>query len=782
MSLQQGADFERQVQSILKLQGHAVSGERLLGSKKIDLYFEQINFNKKNRIAVECKNYNNRLTKNELIQIFSDYLALIESNLIDQVLLVTSNGLTASSEEYVRLSNRISHATLNDLISTTIDFSQYINNTIFAYEKSPDGLMEYYIQLNSLDSLSIFNNSSDWYVGKGLFPIVQQWIKSEDPMPIAVLGSYGQGKTSFARYLTYTLSIIHTQDNSQRIPIYIKLNAISKEQSVEGLLGRELASSFSIKNYNYAAFSELNYLGKFVIILDGFDEMKHSLSWEEFKFNFGELNKLIGGRSKVIILGRPNAFLNDDEHNFILKGLWNSAFGTLRDSSWPSFHELRLAPLNPDQIKEFLTMYLTFEIKKSKDQSQKKKLQHAINYKISYVLEKKLKDISSRPVQLKMLADLLPYLSTDEDNWTTAILYSEFIKMILSREYTKESSLHISSENRRAFSRKIAVYLWENSNEYSIKNEEIPIGIFREFVHGESRELEKIKRDYVSGCFLSRKLGNSLYFPHKSFQEFFVAEEFVTKINQATHVDLAWIQKNMTKEVSDFFVELIGGNEISRLDRSLSTFRGSLNSQFLKVYLRRNAMTHITEKLKMNSGDPWPYLIYTYCKISKVWPEEDIKLGELICNNFSLKVILQDNLDPRFLVLSIFLLCHNDNYRYRTKYIAELSRSFINECQRFSKTNSAKNSMHTRLTLDTLTNIFSKIIVKKKGGSVSLSDLGPLFFEYLSNWCFVSDWCIGQTTRLPNADFSFFTENDTSFAEGISLAKDIANKFSDSFH
>ena len=48
---------------------------------------------------------------------------------------------------------------------------------------------------------------------------------------------------------------------------------------------------------------KLNKLGCFVIILDGFDEMKHTLSWDEFRYNFKELNRLVNSNSKVIVLG-----------------------------------------------------------------------------------------------------------------------------------------------------------------------------------------------------------------------------------------------------------------------------------------------------------------------------------------------------------------------------------------------------------------------------------------------------------------------------------------------
>src|SRR4051794_14129894 len=127
------------------------------------------------------------------------------------------------------------------------------------------------------------------------------------------------GKTSFCRYLVSELGQAYIDDPVKRIPVYVRLSDITRQADLSGLIARTPADRYRIKDYFYDKFLKLNQLGKFVLIFDGFDEMKHALTWTEFKFNFAQINSTIRGRAKVLVTGRPNAFLSDDEHSWILR-------------------------------------------------------------------------------------------------------------------------------------------------------------------------------------------------------------------------------------------------------------------------------------------------------------------------------------------------------------------------------------------------------------------------------------------------------------------------------
>ncbi len=64
--------FQRTVAELLNLAGYSVQPETLLGSKKVDVYVEHVEFGATRRIAVECKDYNRNLSRKELVTIDTD--------------------------------------------------------------------------------------------------------------------------------------------------------------------------------------------------------------------------------------------------------------------------------------------------------------------------------------------------------------------------------------------------------------------------------------------------------------------------------------------------------------------------------------------------------------------------------------------------------------------------------------------------------------------------------------------------------------------------------------
>lgn len=728
-STQKGTNFENEVKELLVLQGKNVIGEKLLGHKKVDLYFTERSFSKTYRYAVECKDYNSMLQKDDVLEIYADYSALFDSNLIDRLLIVTRLGLTPTSLEFINLKKNVEHITFTNLLNTTIDFTQYINYLYDEYENSSDGLNKYYIRLRAKENNITTDKTKD------LENIIESWIDSEDYNPIAILGSYGQGKTSFSKKLSYTLSEKYLNDNTYRIPIYIKLSSISKEQSIEGLLGKILTTTAYIRNYNYHSFNQLNKAGKFVIILDGFDEMKHSLTWEEFKYNFNQLNKLVSQKSKVILLGRPNAFLSDEEHIYVLRGLKNTPLGQVRDNGWPEYSELELEPLNVEQIQQFLYNYYTLKIEIEADYHNRQKLIHARDYKSKAISDKKIRDISSRPVQLKMLADLLPYTSTPIETLTTALLYSEFIDLILDREFEKESKFNISKDDRRTFSRLVAIYLWENSNDYSIKFEEIPNELFYHFIPRGSKEIDKIKRDLISGCFLERKLGGSVYFPHKSFQEFFVADEVINRINRH-NIDLSNTNALVTLEVSDFLIGLSGVKTLVSLHETIKDYYGQLSLKLLRIYIKPENKVFILEKT-LSSYSPWYLLLFVLLHDKYAFQKREVsKLLEQL-----LKFVkATDEESFKKIYFALFLSIHNkiNEGELIIKKICEEVFIYINKNKKDSS-NSKQKNVNLEL-IENFAEIFSRINISLKSMSIDLRGLSQLFLKYLEKWCFVSEW------------------------------------------
>lgn len=97
---------------------------------------------------------------------------------------------------------------------------------------------------------------------------------------------------------------------NERIPIFIPL----RNKSLRNSKPVEILSYFSTQyGMDPVALEILNANGRLLLIFDGFDEMDLVGNDEIRKMHFKSLWKLVTPKSKVLITGRPNYFVNSTE-------------------------------------------------------------------------------------------------------------------------------------------------------------------------------------------------------------------------------------------------------------------------------------------------------------------------------------------------------------------------------------------------------------------------------------------------------------------------------------
>ena len=141
-------------------------------------------------------------------------------------------------------------------------------------------------------------------------------------------------------------------------------------------------------------------------------------------------------------------------------------------------------------------------------------------------------------------------------NLTVAMLYEEFIDLVIRRELDKDARRAFDEKIRRRFAGKLAFWLWQDDQKSEVDGCKIPDSFFKEFSKSKDDDLSVIRRDLLSGCFLERKNPNLFYFPHRSFQEYLVADRLSTlAVNNSEEINEC---PYLTNEILSFFVELIG--------------------------------------------------------------------------------------------------------------------------------------------------------------------------------------------------------------------------------
>lgn len=569
-----GNAFRDDILQLIKLRPGVsnAQAERQIGTQPVDLYYEERASFGIVRVACECKAYSDPLTKTFIAEkIVPRYQPLLDRRLVDRVQIIAPKNIGAVADEYVHRELRyFSFLTNTELQADIIDFSAYISSLEGLYREG--GLDRYYVRplLSS---------------GEDLESRLTDWLDGASSQPVAILAGYGMGKTSFARRFAYAASQRFFADKSCRIPILIPLSEIASEQRIEGLLGRLLTTDGSVVNFSYGLFSELNARGRFIIILDGFDEMKHTMSWAQFKYNFAQLNKLVVPQSRVLLLGRPSAFMSDAEHLYILAGKRPQGSQLVRVPDAPTYTEIHLQEFSPEQAIDFIKAYAAFQgptIAAVRGESYNALL--LAERLDSIRTDPHLMGLVTRPVQARMLANLAIDVSVAWRSFTRYELYSEFIRNIIEREVEKPTRSAFSYDERMEFHRALAWMIWNQQGQGSgFKLTAISPEFIRSFRRDDLfvDDDDALVRDLVSGSILERKTGDAYFFPHRSFVEFLVAEYMcTTEWNTETIGSFAEV---LTSEVSDFIKEAGRESVVVGWSNLLDDARGVVSIQLLAL-------------------------------------------------------------------------------------------------------------------------------------------------------------------------------------------------------
>lgn len=550
---------------------HEVHAERKVGSQPVDLYYEERTSWGTLRIACECKDYQQPLTKKYIAEkIATRYQPLVDRGLVDRIRIIAPKPIGSVADEYMRTDlHGFSFSTRAELEAEIIDFGPYVQSLESLFRDS--GLDQYYIRPTTED-------------GEDLEARILQWIESESSQPVAILGGYGMGKTSFARRLTHVTARKFQSDPRARIPILIGLYEISSEQRVDGLIARLLTSEGLVGNYSWPLFAELNSLGRLLIILDGFDEMKHTMTWAQFKHNFAQLNKLPVANSKVLLLGRPSAFASDDEHAYILGGRkrTHSGFGRVPDA--PTYTELHLQQFSPSQAIQFVSKYSAFQgprLAAVRGESYDPQMLQDRLRRIEADAE--LMTLVLRPVQAKMLADLAMDPGVQWRSFSRYGLYAEFIERIIQREVEKPTRSAFNAEERLRFHRGLAWVLWTRGQGSGFKLGDLPPQFLEGFASDDLDDVDEsaIARDLISGSLLERKSGDAYFFPHRSFVEFLVADLVSSEGVDGERLDA--LSLSLNDEVADFLKEADAAASIAEWANLIDQVKGAISLRLLAL-------------------------------------------------------------------------------------------------------------------------------------------------------------------------------------------------------
>ncbi len=552
-STEKGNAFRDVVAKVLQAAGFRAKTEVKINYKNVDIegIWERDVFGDPARYAIETKDYAGNLPLGQCSQFANDYGPLVNSGDIDHAWLVSRGGFTPDSRNAAQAGRKLKAFTFAEFQRRLLLIDEYLHDLVRSYDESQ--LDNYYIAPEAVE-------------GADLKSVVFDWLQEDGAPPLFVLAPYGKGKTTFARHLAAAMAKDALEDPTKRVPLLFPLGEIVNEQSLDGLFGKVLASQHRVENYHYQTVRELNRLGRFLIIYDGFDEMKHGMTIDLFQQVLGELMKVDEGDARVLVLGRDTAFHDDHEFKLIIEGKQRTSAGLeVPVLDRRAYRHVELRGFTRPESQRYVRNYFPILVKRAPVAQHR--TEEWVTTRVDELLSGRFDELLERPVHAEMLCQIALEPQALQPKMTVSQLYETFVHFLLQREFAKpgrHSAFPIAI--RRKFNASLAWWLWERGGASTTTLKDIPQSICDEAAKDINHRMqrEELRRELIQGC-LVEKGGSTIYFGHRSLQEFLVADHLIeTNLLQSLNEKPSWLlrlSKSLTPEVSAF---LTGSLAISK--------------------------------------------------------------------------------------------------------------------------------------------------------------------------------------------------------------------------
>ena len=546
-----GNAFRDLLAQVLAAAGFSATTETRIGYKHVDVaaVWTRDEMAGEQRYAFEAKDYAGTLPLGECSAFASDFVPLLAKGEIDQAWLVSKGPISPAGRQVAETHRGLQIMTFAELQRRLLLMDGYLRDLANAHANSK--LADYYVRPETPD-------------GEDLERHIDRWVGEDGAAPLFVLGSYGKGKSTFANHLAAAMARKALADPTARAPVLVRLGEIADEQSVEGLLGKVLASQHRVSNYHFETFRALNRVGRFLLVYDGFDEMKHGLTPANFQQVLAELMKLDEGDARILVLGRDTAFHDEAEFRAIMDGVQRTAAG--REVSIPRrrrYRHVEIRNWTPDEARRYVARYLP--VRASEEREGPATDSSWIAQRIVELSSGRFDRLLERPVHAQMLCEIAVQPDQLRPNMSVYELFDSFVHYLLHRELEKRGrDPDFPIDVRRRFNAGLAWWLWERGGASTTTLADIPQSVCdaatRDLRHSLGRE--EMRRELIQGCLVEKGV-NTIYF-HRSLQEFLAAEHLIETdlLRRAGATDwLSEVTAAATPEVIEF---VVAGAQVSR--------------------------------------------------------------------------------------------------------------------------------------------------------------------------------------------------------------------------
>jgi hypothetical protein len=225
-----------------------------------------------------------------------------------EIILAIKNDVFLPTEEQ-RNGYTLQRTNQQTLLDNLVDFSDYFTDIIDRVERATLPDSELTLQ-NTYTPSNYKLSDGDVIVEGNLESFLMTWLHENTFRQLALLGEYGQGKSTISLMLSYKLIKLADGNPLTRVPILIELRG----KSPRSLTPEELLATWAYRyRIDVQALLQLLMAGRLLLIFEGFDEIDLTGDTDSRLNHFRTLWKLCYPQSKLLVTGRPNFFLDDTE-------------------------------------------------------------------------------------------------------------------------------------------------------------------------------------------------------------------------------------------------------------------------------------------------------------------------------------------------------------------------------------------------------------------------------------------------------------------------------------
>lgn len=558
-----GARLEEHVASIFRALDYIVVRDRLLNGHQVDLLATRIVAGYGEvRLVIEVKyRTSGPVPKSEVVAFLNIAETLIAAGQCTRALMVSNRPFTRFSYDAIAHSPNIRLQTVDDVERSFLSLEAPLARFVQAY-RSPE-VRRIYVDLGVT-----FLESEPPSTHVASMPATELLDAAvSDPAGAVVLfADFGAGKSTALERIKARAAQDWLAKASARIPVLFLL----KDYSDTDTLDRYVSETF-LREYGSLipprVFWELLDNGRFVILLDGFDEITLGADAEARADLLRRLSPLLFGASPAILTTRPSYFVSYEEYRTSLSNL-RSAAGLhigppdrdLGHIPGPQRLADRLRPRyagaagndvsrarDARYVAYSLNLLTSVQIDELLDAYRKDFSDIGISSPtevrqfIDSVYD--LSDLTQRPILLDMVVTTILEREINIRGSSDALgptdLYEAYTGLKLTHDWDKSTSRRASlePEHRRRFAEICAWHL-HTSGLSGVDNAAVAVAAAQ--VAPPTVPIESVLTDLRTCSFLTISEDGSLRFVHKSFLEFFVARRLKANLEYGRYEGLGF--------------------------------------------------------------------------------------------------------------------------------------------------------------------------------------------------------------------------------------------------